>query len=375
VMVKIQHLSVLLLILFGCTADEQRAPDGRHDMRVSSMDAASSLDASPQWDVGRDVGRDIPLEADVTVDDAARASDAHSDANGYSDADPNADGFPAGTLLFYEPFEDLNLESRGWYDSPNGVISTDAKVGRGAFECTWNEGGTSCRSGRPARHAIIETETVYVSVWVKFSANWVGSERPYHPHEFYFTTNQDSRWIGPSRTQMTLYIEHVGNEPRLVMQDSLNVNEDCLLRNNDGFIGCNGDFDSYAFTEDRSAAACNGLVGDWDMRDCFDTGDSWYSSKGWRHPHPVIVPGQWHFVEAYFELNSIDNSGVGQPDGKVRYALDGQMLISYDQVLLRTGAQPDMRFAYFFIAPYIGDGSPIEQSVLYDELTVATGKP
>lgn len=156
--------------------------------------------------------------------------------------------------------------------------------------CTWNEGGSSCRAGRPARHAIAETETV--SVWVKFSANWVGSERPYHPHEFYFTTNQDSQWIGPARTHMTAYIEHVGNEPRLAMQDSLNVNEDCLLRNDDEFIGCNGDFDSYAFTEDRSAAACNGLVGDWDMRDCFNTGSSWYSAKGWRHPNPVIVPGQ-----------------------------------------------------------------------------------
>lgn len=59
----------------------------------------------------------------------------------------------------------------------------------------------------------------------------------------------------------------------------------------------------------------------------------------------------------------------------MRYALDDQMLISHDQVLLRTGAQPDMRFAYFLISPYIGDGSPVEQSVLYDDLTVATGKP
>jgi hypothetical protein len=71
-MVRAQYLSVSSLILFGCIADEQPASDTRHDMHVSSMDAASSLDASLQSDVGQDVGRDVSVEADVTVNDAVR---------------------------------------------------------------------------------------------------------------------------------------------------------------------------------------------------------------------------------------------------------------------------------------------------------------
>ena len=71
-MVRAQYLSVLSLILFGCIADEQPASDTRHDMHVSSMDAASSLDGSLQSDVGQDVGRDVSVDADVIVDDAAR---------------------------------------------------------------------------------------------------------------------------------------------------------------------------------------------------------------------------------------------------------------------------------------------------------------
>ena len=31
----------------------------------------------------------------------------------------------------------------------------------------------------------------------------------------------------------------------------------CIPRNDDSFVGCDGDFDAYAFTEDRSVSACN----------------------------------------------------------------------------------------------------------------------
>ncbi|PYP69160.1 MAG: hypothetical protein DMD41_17285, partial [Gemmatimonadetes bacterium] len=44
-------------------------------------------------------------------------------------------------------------------------------------------------------------------------------------------------------------------------------------------------------------------------------------------------------------------------------------------ILFRTGARPSINFHQFLIAPYIGDGSPADQYMWVDNLTVATGAP
>ena len=59
----------------------------------------------------------------------------------------------------------------------------------------------------------------------------------------------------------------------------------------------------------------------------------------------------------------------------VRYWYDGELLIDHDDVLLRTGQHPDMMFNQFMVFPYIGDGSPIDQTMWLDNLTIATGRP
>ncbi len=72
-------------------------------------------------------------------------------------------------------------------------------------------------------------------------------------------------------------------------------------------------------------------------------------------------------------LNSI-RDGVGVPDGAIRYAIDGVETLTLDSLLLRTGRHPDMRFNQLLIAPYMGDGSPIDQTMWIDDLTVAHGR-
>src|SRR5207244_772649 len=151
--------------------------------------------------------------------------------------------------------------------------------------------------------------------------------------------------------------------------------------NDDSFVGCNGDFKTYMFTEARSACSCNGVLGFLDGRDCFPNGDgTWYSSRSWRSSgafQDAMGPsykGDWHFVEAYFEMNSVQN-GVGVPDGKIRWIQDGDVLISSDSILMRTGANAKMVFSQFAVLPYIGDGSPVAQSFWLDNLTVATSRP
>ena len=43
--------------------------------------------------------------------------------------------------------------------------------------------------------------------------------------------------------------------------------------------------------------------------------------------------------------------------------------------MIRTGEHPDMKFNQFLLAPYIGCGSPVEQTMWIDDLTVATCRP
>jgi hypothetical protein len=308
------------------------------------------------------------------------ADAAATDANAPGDAGP--DPF-AGTVLFTEPFEDGAFASRGWYDEATPVLSTVEHIpgGTSSWECTFQTGATGCTGGTPGRHLFADTTSVYLSYWVKYSANYVGSGLPYHPHEFHFITNEDGMWIGPAITHLTTYIEQSGGVPRLALQDSLNVDLNCILLNNDSFIGCNGDYATYPFTEMRSACSCNGLLGDLDGRDCFDYGGGlYYSARTWDATVQVFGDAApydrnaWHFIEAYFRLNDI-TGGVGVPNGVLRYWFDGQEVIAHDAVLLRTGAHPTMMFDQFLTAPYIGDGSPVTQTMWIDDLTVATGRP
>jgi hypothetical protein len=44
-------------------------------------------------------------------------------------------------------------------------------------------------------------------------------------------------------------------------------------------------------------------------------------------------------------------------------------------VQFRTGARPNMRFNQMLLSPYIGNGSPVQQTMWVDDILVATAKP
>ncbi len=287
----------------------------------------------------------------------------------------------AQTILFVENFEDNDFASRGWYDGSKGTISTAEHINGSSacFECKFLQGQRGCSAGTPSRHLFTETDELYISYWVKYSANWEGSNKPYHPHEFNIMTNADDKYVGPAITHLTLYIEQNEGKPLLALQDSKNVDQTCILQNNGNFIGCDGDFNSHKFSENRSIAACNGIEGGFDRSDCFNYGGGYYySARIWDADTVYFTDNQgphykndWHHVEAYFKLNSIQG-GKGVTDGKIRYWYDSKILISFDNIIFRTAQFPDMKLNQFLIAPYIGDGSPIEQTMWIDDLIVAT---
>ena len=235
---------------------------------------------------------------------------------------------------------------------------------------TWTAGGALPINGGAVRHKFTATEQVYLSYWVKYSANFVGSGHDYHPHEFYFVTNADGDFIGPSATHLTTYVEQNyqnGGIPELSMTDALNID---VTRIN---------VDLSNLTEQRASAGCNGSA-DGYLTDCYQSGGDWRNEKRWRAAQPMFKPNpgpgyknDWHMVEAYYQLNTIAG-GKGQKDGIAQYWFDGQLVIDKQNVMFRTAVNPTMKFNQFLIAPYIGDGSPVAQSMWVDDLVIATSR-
>jgi uncharacterized protein YjdB len=281
---------------------------------------------------------------------------------------------PSGTLLFQEDFETANLAARGWYDNTGSLLNTTEHVAGStrSAQYRFTAGSTGPTSGGAQRHKFTPSTSVYISFYVKYSANWVGSRQSYQPHEFYVLSTLDDEYDGLSENFMTLYLEHNyqnGGKPVMALQDNKSINHSygSLPRN---LVGV---------TENRSTAGCNGMAETNMYSECFDFGSFWYNNKQLLGPvvfQPSAGPGyknNWNFVEAYYQLNTIVN-GIGQKDGVMQYWFNGTLIIDRHDILFRTGARPTLQLNQFIIAPYIGDGSPVDQSMFIDNLRVGTGR-
>jgi uncharacterized protein YjdB len=279
-----------------------------------------------------------------------------------------------GTLLFEEDFEDTNLASRGWYDNTGAVLSTTEHIAgsNSSAQYRFLAAATIPTSGNAQRHKFTPTNSFYVSYYVKYSTNWVGSNQTYHPHEFYAMSNLDGDWDGPSNAYLTVYLEQNyqnGGKPAMYIQDNKSINTTSgAVPNN--LVGV---------TENRSTSGCNGISeSPWSVVSCYNA-PPWYNAKGMIGP-VVFQPNpgtgyknSWNFVEAYYQLNTIVN-GIGQADGVLQYWFNGALIIDRHDVVYRTAAHPTLQFSQFLIAPYIGDGSPVDQSMFIDNLRVATSR-
>ena len=283
-------------------------------------------------------------------------------------------GVDQGKILFQEGFQDNAFASRGWYDNA-GMVTTTAQhlpSSTAALESHFLAGATTPTWGR-ARHLFRATPTLYVSYWVKYSDNWVGSGKPYHPHELYVLSDMDGDYDGPANNWLDLYIEHNyqnGGIPRLALQDNKAINTSYGPP----------PIDLIRITESRSVGGCNGVAEANLVTTCYDA-PPWYNGKEAHAAHATFLPspgpgykGNWNHVEVYVQFNSIVG-GVGLADGVMQYWFNGTLVIDRHDILFRTGARPKLQFHQFLIAPYIGDGSPVDQFMWVDDLTVATAKP
>ncbi len=280
----------------------------------------------------------------------------------------------AAQVLLQESFEDNAFSGRGWYDNA-AMTTTTAQHTAGstrALEVRFLPGATNPTWGGAARHLFTSSPTLYLSYWVKYSSNWVGSGRLYHPHEFMVMSDQDGDWDGLSNSWLATYIEsnyQNGGIPRVQLQDNKAINTSLGLPSN--LVGS---------TENRSVSGCNGVVEANVVTSCFNM-PPWYNDKEfsaggvWFQPNPGAgYKGDWNHVEVYLQMNSVAG-GVGVADGVIQYSFNGTPVMDRHDVLFRTGARPNIMFHQFVIAPYIGDGSPVDQSMWVDDVVLATSKP
>ncbi|MGH9339852.1 MAG: choice-of-anchor P family protein, partial [Acidobacteriota bacterium] len=238
-----------------------------------------------------------------------------------------------------------------------------------SFECRFAPGASGCSGGTPRRHLFAETDSVYISFWLKHSTNWTGSDRPFHPHFMHLLTNKNDPFSGLAWTRLTAYVEENEGKARLATQDGQNV--DVL----------NVHSDLTGLTEDRAVSGCNGDSDGYGNGDCYHSPPGYrngrlFDSKGvyFSDDPGLYYKSDWHHIEAHFKLNTI-SEGIGQRDGVLQYWYDGVPLIDIRDAVIRTGKYPGMRFNQFILAPYIGTGSPVDQTLWVDDLVVTTGPP
>lgn len=284
---------------------------------------------------------------------------------------PPAAASVAGTLLLQENFADGNIAARGWYDNTNLVLSTAEHIPGSASSAAFvfNAGATTPTSGGAMRKQFAESDSIYISYWVKYSSNW--REQPGSTsghHEILLTTNMDDVYTNLSFNRLTAYLETWGTSgqnvpvtPNISFQDGANIDQ---AKINVNLVNV---------TENRATCGCNG-VSDPYLFECYDAGGGVYrNTKFIPGVNNSITLGTWHHVEAYIKLNSIVNS-KGVADGIVNYWLDGVPQLQLSNVIMRTNANPKMKFNQFVFAPYMWNGAPASQTFWIDDLTVATAR-
>jgi hypothetical protein len=284
----------------------------------------------------------------------------------------NPTSFAGASTLFTENFEDAKFASRAWYDNINhGTIVPGGKAGN-CLQWAWTAGQTTPLNGGALRKKFTPTENLYVSLYVKFQPTWRGSQKPYHPHIVLLPSNLDADYCPLANNYLNTYLEFISDttspyaiRPSAGIQDSLRVTT--------AYGGPPNNLTKT--TEDRSVAHCNGCKGgaDCGLGICYD-GGGWYSAYVWKSINYSVTNDQWVHIEAYFRMNTI-RSNVGQADGVMQMWIDGVTVFNLRRVIYRTKQDETKKWAQFVLAPYIGDGSPISQTMWLDELTVGTESP
>jgi len=297
-----------------------------------------------------------------------------------------------GTVLFTENFEDASFSLRDWYGgTTTGTLETSGCYNGNCAKWTWATGGTLPTNGdtlrktfkNTAKTAVAPTDKLYVSFYAKFQSGWRGSGVGWHPLLLMFPSNLD---VGTSLNNDTYpslednylqtYVQLLsdttltsGNyliRPQIALQDALRTNT------SNGTVPNN----LTTNTENRSANFCNTPIPAGAFSgDCYNDGVAWNSTNTWKSSLS-INDAAWHKIEVFMRMNTVTGSPAkGNQDGIMQVWVDGVLYLDYSNILYRTAQDATKKWAGVVISPKIGVGSPIDQSMWIDDLTVGTDAP
>lgn len=277
------------------------------------------------------------------------------------------------TPLLSESFSDSSFASRGWYDNTShGTIVSGGQSGN-CLQWAWTAGQQKPANGGSMRHSFTPSEEITFTTYVKFQSTWRGSQQTYHPHLFMILSDLDDAWQSPYYAYLNTYVEflsQVGSPyaiyPQTQIQDNLRV------------AVCPGSSypcDLTSTTEYRAVGQCNGTIGDAGTQTtCYYDEPDWIGERIWRNTGYSVTKDSWQKVTAHFKMNTVVG-GVGQADGIMKVWIGEDLVINKTNISYRTGQDATKKFAQMVLAPYIGDGSPITQTMWVDELVLMAGEP
>ena len=281
---------------------------------------------------------------------------------------------PSGTALFTESFDDTNFTARGWYDGEIFPTTSTGCISGSCAQFSFASSATNPSSpyAGAVRKAFTATESLYMSFYIKFATGWRGSQQTYHPHIMHVLSDLDhaANIYSPLyRSYLGTYVEFLSDigspyaiRPQIELQDALRVNSSLGTPPNN----------LTAVTENRSVTHCNtpisGGGGATIVGACYNDG-VWRTETNYQALSASLSTNTWHKVEVFFQMNTV-SGGKGQSDGIMQEWVDGVKVIDRSNVIYRTNQDPTKKWAQFVIAPYIGDGSPIAQTMWIDSLEV-----
>jgi hypothetical protein len=242
-------------------------------------------------------------------------------------------------LFFEERFEDDALAKRGWYDFTKLRLAGEAANGKGCIEYEWIDRNSGTQASSTMRRLFEPSDEVYVRFSMKLSKGWGWSGRDYHPHLINVLTTENQQYAGPAATHLTLYVEPCNGKLRLAAQDIQNKDK------------------PHGLTQGPLKGGYNGKM--------YDSKDEFFKDD------------QWHTIEAYVRLNSLDlKNDRPMSDGIARGWFDGKLVVDRSDVILRSTDFPEMKFNQFLLAPYFGPGLvPHAQKLWIDNLAVGSNRP
>lgn len=295
----------------------------------------------------------------------------------FSIASPSSSGsVTPGNLIFSESFDSAINQTNGWVDGSLLAIDSNGYNGPCA-KLSWAAGAQQPTNITTIRRDLgAGRNQLYVEFYVKFDTGWRGSAQNYHPHIMWIRGNDDYTagiWDGPAYAYQNNYIEFQSDttspynvRPVWFVQDGKRVNTSYGTP----------PIDISGQTETRSVGKCNGIKSgayQGTYNDCYNiSGSQWWSQLGWKSSDTAIPFGTWKKVAYAIKLNSVSN-GIGNADGEVRVWIDGTEIMHQTNVIIRPGSDSDDSLRQFAIAPYIGDGAPVAETMYIDELRVYDG--